>query len=132
VAEDTVKEKVEGRSMSSKRKSMSVLDGHSARNDLSARNGHPVGELRRSSKNGCQLVASTFYEVNFFSCVLKILVKTQFSFSMHIKMPRVECALIVSTSRQVMTTYSPSLRRDADAGTFSCATGWCATGWCAF
>jgi ABC-type multidrug transport system ATPase subunit/ABC-type multidrug transport system permease subunit len=59
VAEDTVKEKVEGRSMSSKRKSMSVLDGHSARNDLSARNGHPVEgmqmqELSRVPQDGVQ------------------------------------------------------------------------------
>ena len=119
-------------SMSSKRKSMSVCDGHSARNDLSARSGHPVGELRRSSKNGCPLVGSTLYKVKFLSCVLKILVKTQFSFSMHIRMPGIKCALIVSTSRQVMITYSLSLRRDADAGTFSCATRWSATGWCAF
>ena len=46
VAEETVKEKVEGRSMSTKRKSMSVRDGLSSRNGHSARNGHRVGELK--------------------------------------------------------------------------------------
>lgn len=45
VAEDTVKEKVEGRAMSSRRKSMSVRDGLSARSGPSARNGHRLGEL---------------------------------------------------------------------------------------
>ena len=97
VAEDTVKEKVEGRAMSvSKRKS--IRDGHSGRTDGlpsrnhdSGRSGHPVGELR--------------------------MLITVFSFLIHSKMLCVECGLEVS--RSVMTTYFLSFRRNADGRFFS-------------